>query len=61
MESEVPRVMITFSEEDLSSLDKQCQGYLSRMQEIARQKTISRSVSNLLVDYVYINDEKYNK
>ena len=42
VEHSVPRVMITFSEEELYVLQKKCQAYMGRMNELARQHTMTR-------------------
>ncbi|XP_021351064.1 gamma-tubulin complex component 6-like isoform X2 [Mizuhopecten yessoensis] len=39
---DIPRISVTFSEEELGNLDGQCQFYVNKMKQIARQLTISR-------------------
>ncbi|XP_060071739.1 gamma-tubulin complex component 6-like [Ylistrum balloti] len=39
---DIPRISVTFSEEELGGLDGQCQFYVNKMKQIARQMTISR-------------------
>ncbi|XP_071082841.1 gamma-tubulin complex component 6-like [Haliotis cracherodii] len=41
-DSDIPHVTVTFSERQLSTLDTRCQIYVSKMQQIARNLTISR-------------------
>ncbi|XP_033725469.1 gamma-tubulin complex component 6-like [Pecten maximus] len=41
---DIPRISVTFSEEELGGLDGQCQFYVNKMKQIARQLTISRQV-----------------
>ncbi|XP_069123682.1 LOW QUALITY PROTEIN: gamma-tubulin complex component 6-like [Argopecten irradians] len=39
---DIPRISVTFSEEELGGLDGQCQFYVNKMKQIARQLTLSR-------------------
>jgi len=41
-EHDVPRISVTFSEKELHGLDSDCQYFVSKMQQIARQLTLSR-------------------
>ncbi|XP_070192962.1 gamma-tubulin complex component 6-like [Littorina saxatilis] len=42
-DSEIPRIFISYARSDLRDIGVQCQMYVSRMQQIARQLTMSRA------------------
>ncbi len=48
----MPRVTVTFSDVELRDLDKKCQMYTARMDELARQHTMTRLVSPKLSHHV---------
>lgn len=41
-EMDIPRISLTFSEDELRHTMTQCQMYISKMKQIARQHTLSR-------------------
>ncbi|KAK3103352.1 hypothetical protein FSP39_018661 [Pinctada imbricata] len=41
-DQDIPRISVTYSEEELGGLTKQCEIYISKMTQIARQLTLSR-------------------